>query len=200
VEHSAGETWIGIKWEAGFDYDSYFINITGPFGTEKGPRELRTIHHDDDGKWGFQRVDGLLPGRTYSFGVQGCRETWLGIGSDACFDWSANYDANTLAQPMHSGVDTCAPPYVWREAFSGDTVCVEVQRRTQVKADNAQAGARLAHKCTPPNCTFTAPDNCIAPYVWREARPEDHVCVTVDERKRVAQENATANQRRAVPR
>lgn len=63
VEHQAGQSWIGIKWEAGYDYDSYFINITGPFGTVKGPRELRTIHHDDDGTWGYQRIDGLLPGR-----------------------------------------------------------------------------------------------------------------------------------------
>jgi hypothetical protein len=200
VEHHAGETWIGVKWEAGFDYDSYFVNITGPFGTDKGPRELRTIHHDDDGTWGYQRVDGLLPGRTYTFGVQGCTETFLGIGEDHCWEWSAGYDANTLAYPQHSGADTCAPPFVWREAFSGDHVCVEVHRRTQVAADNAQAQARRAYQCTPPNCLFVAPDDCKVPYVWREARPEDHVCVTGEERERVKAENAKANERRAAPR
>ncbi|GAA2770425.1 hypothetical protein GCM10020219_043970 [Nonomuraea dietziae] len=88
VEEHAGETWIGIKWEAGHNYDSYFINVAGPFGTARGPRELRTIKHDDDGTWGYQRVDGLLPGRAYDFAVQGCRPTFLGIGDDQCFDWS----------------------------------------------------------------------------------------------------------------
>ena len=62
VEHHAGQTWVGIKWEAGYDYDSYFINITGPFGTAKGPRELRTIHHDDDGTWGLPARRRAAPG------------------------------------------------------------------------------------------------------------------------------------------
>jgi hypothetical protein len=71
-----------------------------------------------------------------------------------------------------------------------------------VKADNAQASSRLAFggNCTPPNCTFTAPDKCKQGFVWREARRPDHVCVSVPERTLIASENATANQRRAVPR
>lgn len=200
VEHHAGPTWIGIKWEAGYDYDSYFVNFTGPFGTAKGPRELRTVHHDDDGTWGYQRVDGLLPGRAYDFSVQGCTETIFGIGSDNCHDWALGYRASTLAYPTHSGPDTCAPPFVWREAFAGDHVCVEVHRRKQVAADNDQAHNRRAYTCTPPNCVFVAPDDCKVPYVWREARPSDHVCVSVQERSQVAAENALANERRAVPR
>ena len=106
VEHHAGHTWVGIKWEAGYDYDSYFINITGPFGTAKGPRELRTIHHDDDGTWGYQRVDGLLPGRAYGFSVQGCTETIFGLGDDRCWDWAPEYPAYTSSYPLHSGPDT----------------------------------------------------------------------------------------------
>lgn len=199
VEEHAGETWIGIKWEAGHNYDSYFINVAGPFGTARGPRELRTIKHDDDGTWGYQRVDGLLPGRAYDFAVQGCRPTFLGIGDDQCFDWSTKVSFPTQAYPLHSGPHTCAPPFVWREAFDGDTVCVEVSRRTQVAADNAQAQARRAYTCTPPNCTFTGPDTCKVPYVWREARPSDHVCVPVRERSQVASENGLARERLADP-
>jgi hypothetical protein len=200
VEHHAGHTWVGIKWEAGYDYDSYFVNITGPFGTAKGPRELRTIHHDDDGTWSYQRVDGLLPGRAYGFSVQGCTETIFGFGADRCWDWAPEYPAYTSTYPLHSGPDTCAPPFVWREAFAGDRACVELHRRQQVAADNAQAQSRRAYICTPPNCTFTAPDTCKVPFVWREARPSDHVCVPVPERTQVAAENALANQRRAAPR
>jgi hypothetical protein len=200
VTHHAGQTWIRLLWEAGTDYDSYFINITGPFGTPKGPGELRTIKFDRGGTRGDYTLGDLLPGRFYTLGVQGCTETFLGIGADRCWDWSAWLDARTLPMALHSGPDTCAPPFVWREAFAGDTVCVEVGRRTQVATDNAQGPGRRAYACTPPNCTFTAPDTCKVPYVWREARPSDHVCVEVKERSQVAAENALANQRRAVPR
>ena len=51
VAHYAAETWIRIRWEA-YDHDSYFINITGPFGTPKGSQELRTIKYDHDGTRG----------------------------------------------------------------------------------------------------------------------------------------------------
>ncbi|HTK63632.1 MAG TPA: hypothetical protein VL595_14700 [Pseudonocardia sp.] len=37
----------------------------------------------------------------------------------------------------------------------------------------------------------SGPDTCRTPFVWREARPSDHVCVTVAERTTVARENAT---------
>lgn len=36
------------------------------------------------------------------------------------------------------------------------------------------------------------PDTCAQGYVWREAIPSDHVCVTPDVRTRTQQENATA--------
>lgn len=200
VEHHSGQTWIGIKWDAGYDYDSYFINITGPFGTAKGPRELRTVKHGDDGTWGYQRIDGLLPGRVYDFSVQGCTETVFGLFGDHCHQWSPVRRASTLAYPQDSGPDTCAPPFVWREAFKDDHVCVESSRRKQVAADNAQAQSPARREfCTPPNCTFTGPVTCKVGYVWREARPGDQVCVTPKERSQVAAENALANQRRAVP-
>ncbi|MGH2586485.1 MAG: hypothetical protein ACRDJE_16345, partial [Dehalococcoidia bacterium] len=106
VEHHTGETWIGIKWDAGYDYDSYFVNYTlkaTPGAPANGPR---TIHHDDDGTWGYQRVDGLLPGRTYIFQVQGCTETFFGIGSDKCWDWSAPDEVQTRAAPLSTPVLT----------------------------------------------------------------------------------------------
>ena len=39
------------------------------------------------------------------------------------------------------------------------------------------------------------PDTCVSGYVWREANPSDHVCVTPDVRTRTAQENAAAASR-----
>jgi hypothetical protein len=201
IGHDGGQTWIGINWEAGYDYNSYFVFAIGPFGTAKGLEEVRAFKHDHDGTRGNYTVGGLLPGRAYTFVVQGCTETLLGLGADNCRETSKSpgYRATTLPVALHSGPDTCAPPFVWREAFAGDHVCVEVGRRTQVAKDNALAQSRRAFLCTPPNCTFTAPDTCKVPYVWREARPSDHVCVEVKERTQVAAENKLANQRRAAP-
>lgn len=99
VRHDTGDTWIGVKWEAGFNYHSYFLNTTEvpPDGTLRAPK---TIHHDDDGTWGYQRVDGLIPGQTYRFQVQGCRERVFGILDDNCYGWSAPYEATTLAPTL----------------------------------------------------------------------------------------------------
>jgi hypothetical protein len=38
-------------------------------------------------------------------------------------------------------------------------------------------------------------DVCASGYVWREARPSDHVCVTPESRTLVKQENSRARQR-----
>jgi CubicO group peptidase (beta-lactamase class C family) len=40
------------------------------------------------------------------------------------------------------------------------------------------------------------PDTCVNGFVWREARPSDHVCVTPETRTLTAQENAAAESRR----
>ncbi|QZA06380.1 hypothetical protein K3U94_15260 [Mycolicibacter heraklionensis] len=40
------------------------------------------------------------------------------------------------------------------------------------------------------------PDTCIQGYVWREAIPNDHVCVTPAVRARTQQENGTVAERR----
>ncbi|GCE24235.1 hypothetical protein [Dictyobacter kobayashii] len=85
------------------------------------------------------------------------------------------------------GPDTCLTGYVWREAFTGDHVCVTPQRRTQVAFDNSQAYYR-----TNPYGGPYGKDTCRNGYVWREAGPDDHVCVTPDERTLVAQENQQA--------
>ncbi|MGI5284365.1 hypothetical protein ACQEVF_13620 [Nonomuraea polychroma] len=42
-----------------------------------------------------------------------------------------------------------------------------------------------------------APDTCISGFVWREARPSDHVCVTPAVRRQTLADNAAAASRRA---
>lgn len=81
----------------------------------------------------------------------------------------------------------CIAGYVWREAFAGDTVCIDPARREAVRAENAMAASRVQ-----PGGGAYGPDTCRSGYVWREARPADHVCVMPESRDVVARENARA--------
>jgi hypothetical protein len=42
------------------------------------------------------------------------------------------------------------------------------------------------------------PDTCVQGYVWREAVPNDHVCVTPQERAMASEQNRLAAQRRVA--
>ena len=100
-------------------------------------------------------------------------------------------------------LDACADGYVWREAVSGDHVCVEYAVREQALADNAERDNRVQADGA------YGPDTCIDGYVWREATTPtpyadgsgrmvfnpyatstaDHVCVTPDVRAATATDN-----------
>jgi hypothetical protein len=90
--------------------------------------------------------------------------------------------------------DTCIQGYVWREAISGDHVCVTPQARDQAAEDN-----RLANDDSRRSPTGGAygPDTCVQGYVWRVVVPSDLVCVTPETRDQVQQDNRLADSRRA---
>ena len=100
------------------------------------------------------------------------------------------------------GPDTCIQGFVWRDAFSGDYVCVTPETRAQAAQDNQNADSRKACSQTsiPPvvasDCTY-GPDTCTQGFVWREAVPGDHVCVTPETRAQAAQDNQNADSRKA---
>jgi hypothetical protein len=75
--------------------------------------------------------------------------------------------------------------FVWREAYSGDDVCVTEAVRTQAAEDNAAASSRKV-------INVSGADACIAGYVWRMAFTGDHVCVTAAVKAQVAADNAAA--------
>jgi len=79
----------------------------------------------------------------------------------------------------------CAPSFVGRNAYSGDTICVSVDRRQQVADENAAANLTRS-----PTGGAWGPDTCKTDFVWRLASPKDHVCVRPESRDLVAQENA----------
>jgi hypothetical protein len=87
--------------------------------------------------------------------------------------------------------DTCIQGYVWREAVSGDHVCVTPETRTQAAEDNNLAASRRS-----PTGGAYGPDTCLQGYVWREAVSGDHVCVTPETRTQAAEDNNLAASRR----
>lgn len=100
-----------------------------------------------------------------------------------------------LASPAVAGAadygpNTCLNGFVWREAYSGDVVCVTPATRTRAAQDNAAAASRRD-----PNAGY-GPNGCQAGYVWREARASDLVCVTPDIRAQAKADNAAAASRR----
>src|SRR5215208_3433730 len=55
----------------------------------------------------------------------------------------------------------------------------------------------LLKPCTPPPASTTTPevakDSCAQNFVWREASPQDHVCVTPATRQQTADDNRQAS-------
>lgn len=79
----------------------------------------------------------------------------------------------------------CAAGQVTREAYAGDTVCVDFRRRNDVRVENAAALMRVQQ-----GGGAFGRDTCIQGFVWRVANAADHVCVTPGSRDLVARENA----------
>ncbi len=96
------------------------------------------------------------------------------------------------ADPLPYGPDTCIQGYVWREARTGDTVCVTPDIRATVKQQNANPGANKD-----PNGAY-GPQSCAQGFVWREAFDGDTICVTPDFRQQMFDDNAAAASRKAA--
>jgi hypothetical protein len=94
------------------------------------------------------------------------------------------------------GPDTCAPGFVWRDAFPGDHVCVLPQARSEAVQDNHWAKVRNACPADRNNCSY-GPDTCVQGFVWRDAGPTDHVCVTPQLRDEARADNAQSGARRS---
>ena len=84
----------------------------------------------------------------------------------------------------------CLEGYVWRQAYSGDYVCVTPAQRTQAQQDNAAAASRRS-----PDGGAYGSQTCVQGYVWRQVVTNDDVCVTPAERSQVQADNAAAGRR-----
>jgi hypothetical protein len=84
----------------------------------------------------------------------------------------------------------CLHPYVWREAFHGDYVCVTTATRSQAAADDAAAVSRVQSGGGPYG-KYT----CKQGYVWRQIVSNDYVCVSYAVRAQAQQDNAQTGTR-----
>jgi hypothetical protein len=81
-----------------------------------------------------------------------------------------------LCWRLEYGCESCASPYVWREATTSDKTCVTEESRTRTKAENNNAMYPIAATCP-------------SGLVWREATPDDKRCVPAEIRTIVSNEN-----------
>ena len=98
----------------------------------------------------------------------------------------------SAAGAQEFGPDTCVSGFVWRDAFSGDHVCVDPAVRAQAAADNQLAPRRRVPGGGAYGGGAYGPDTCRQGSVWREAGPTDHVCVTPEIRTQAANDNRAA--------
>jgi hypothetical protein len=94
--------------------------------------------------------------------------------------------APALADPLPYGPDTCIQGLVWREARTGDTVCVTPAVRDRTATENANPGSNRDP------LAGSGPQSCSQGYVWREAFDGDTICVTPAERTETKAANAAA--------
>jgi hypothetical protein len=159
-----------------------------------------------------ERVGARLD-KPYLFKFQSC-DTVV-IGSDECSDWS------NVAHYLPSGPDTCIDGFVWREASPTDHTCVAPASKDEARQDNALAQSRsiseirgIGGKCLDaegissangtkiqlwdcwggPNQKWSnvKSSTCVQGFVWREAFPNDIVCVSPQARDRTREENDQA--------
>ncbi len=87
----------------------------------------------------------------------------------------------------------CLQGYVWRQAYSGDYVCVTPATRAQAATDNAAAVSRVQS-----GGGAYGQYTCIQGYVWRQVVPDDYTCVTSAVRAQAASDNSQAGSRVAL--
>jgi hypothetical protein len=100
--------------------------------------------------------------------------------------------SSLVAAMGNYGPDTCLEGWVWREAYTGDVVCVTPATRTQAAEDNAAASSRVVISRWPFKSKL-----CKSGYVWRQADPTDYVCVLPATAAQAQADNAQAANRRA---
>jgi hypothetical protein len=168
--------------KASYDYDFYFVDVLPKGGT------WNSIKHDDDGDWGWQRVE-VTPGTTYTFRVQGCAS---GLFGNPCSGWSPEA---TVTIDLPYGPDTCKLGFVWRDGTQNDRICVTPERRQKVADDFNTARTRTQPRSGNP--MLDVGGECLP--VLKSSGETVIVCVDQKEADLLKQENANPTANRVNP-
>lgn len=100
---------------------------------------------------------------------------------------------------LRNGCNTCRARYVWRDAFANDQICVDSGERVNVQYENAFGPDNVDPACQAnPSSCFYGRDQCKHGFVWRDAKPGDHVCVNPSARTASAEMNRKHKSRTIV--
>lgn len=120
--------------------------------------------------------------------VVGLVAWWLLRGDPGPGEPSVSPSSPTPSPSVSSPAPPCQEPLVPRLTRPTDLVCVTKVSAAQVVVDNdPQTQAQRRAGGGP-----YGPDTCKVGWVWRDAFPGDHVCVTGETRARTAAENKAA--------
>jgi hypothetical protein len=95
-----------------------------------------------------------------------------------------------VAQAQPSYDHLCDQGYVEREAYPGDDTCVTRQTRAQAAYDNEHACEHVDPEDPGGALYGGCGTTCLPGYVWRLARPSDHICVTPETRVQTDYDNS----------
>jgi len=101
----------------------------------------------------------------------------------------------------------CCPPYVWRNAFQGDYVCVTTGEQTQAAADTSAAKSNYSSDYTDyafvPNVPYGVCKTSLTAVgmalQYRQAYMGDYVCVSPTQQTQVATDNSSLPSRICPP-
>ncbi|MGM8228634.1 fibronectin type III domain-containing protein [Cellvibrio sp. ARAG 10.3] len=141
------ENSVTVGWGNVGDYKKLLVRVEDERGNSD-QRDVRPV--------GFEEFTfpNMRPGARYKLLVKGCGDPRY----PSCGPWSKGDWVTT------AGASRCKSGFVWREAYSGDVVCVTPESRDQAVADNAAALSRIAP--------------CRAGFTPRKTVPGDNICVT----------------------
>lgn len=185
VEASKRGDRIRVSWEGGGDIGSYDIEgkTSRPdVDFELIPPEIAKAMQNRRNSSGSFTLDipwGVaadMEGEAYIY-----RACGMNISGRACSDWV-------------SSLGDTPPKSFKKEALKERAGVGSVPTRPQINRNATTMP--LSAETAASAATASSPARCKPGFVWREARPEDYVCVPPASRTRTAQENAQAASRR----
>jgi hypothetical protein len=190
-------TWLdgNVTGSVGGDSVQFSVTWYGSYVTCSS--ECVGSSYDASGEYeGSILADGRMSGLNWATGDPGHKVSWNAAEAASCRPPAPIADRAVIQAMQSSGVAKIETPIRPDSKFveRGGGIAGAGPVRTDSKFVEPRGG--IAGAVAPGALgVVTAVPTCRSGYVWREARPEDHACVTPESRSLAAQENAAAASR-----